>query len=188
MKSNLFLSAVGKILMFSLTAVIFLHPLASVQAASYLLEGVPCHEVAESSADLGSYQDAGKKGASCGVCDFLVVGFNGASMIMAISGAVAFLLFVYAGLLYLTVGGKPANAGKAKDVIVATLVGLVLIFSAYLVVNLVLTAIGAGDKAKILQNVWQNVTNPDPKNMRNKILQSEVCAGIKPQSGTVNSQ
>lgn len=146
--------------MFSLVAVFFLYPLVPAQAVNYLLEGVECAQPAESSNDLSSYQTAGLKGASCGPCDFLVVAFNGANMLVRISGAVAFLLFVYAGLLYLTAGAKPANAGKAKEVIVATLIGLVLIFSAYLIVNVVLTAIGAKDKADILQNTWANVSNP----------------------------
>lgn len=64
-------------------------------------------------------------------------------MIVAFSGAVAILIFIYAGIMYLTASFNQGNLEKAKSSIKAALIGLAFIFGAYTIVNfLILTLVG----------------------------------------------
>jgi hypothetical protein len=57
-----------------------------------------------------------------------------------IVGALALGMFVYAGLLYMWSGGEAKAVGSAKGIMKNALIGLVLIFFAYSIVSLVLSA------------------------------------------------
>lgn len=45
-------------------------------------------------------------------------------------GSLAVLMFIYAGFLYMTSKGDQANITTAKDIITATIIGLVVLFTA----------------------------------------------------------
>lgn len=55
-------------------------------------------------------------------------------------GAVALLMFVYGGLLWLTSGGSADKVNKGKQVMAWAAIGLVIIFSSYGLVRLVFSA------------------------------------------------
>jgi hypothetical protein len=55
-------------------------------------------------------------------------------------GAVALLMFVYGGLLWLTSGGAADKVNKGKEVMVWAVIGLVVIFSSYGLVKFVFGA------------------------------------------------
>jgi hypothetical protein len=95
----------------------------------------------------------------CGLCDFIQVFVNASNMIVAVSGAVAILMFVYAGLMYLTVSFNPANLEKAKGTLKAVIIGLAFIFGGYSIMNFViLTLIGGTDKMNMLSKITGNVS------------------------------
>lgn len=122
-------------------------PLFNVSATSLsgsLLAGVEC-------ANYGSQED-------CKICDMIQVLVNASNIIIAISGVIALLMFVYAGLLYLTVSAKPDHVKKAKDVLVTTVIGIVLIFGAYTIVNFVLSAFGGTAGMGAYQAAYHQVT------------------------------
>ena len=50
---------------------------------------------------------------------------------LGILGTIAVVLIVYAGFLWMTAGGNDEQAGKAKSIIFASIIGLVIILSAY---------------------------------------------------------
>ena len=60
---------------------------------------------------------------------------------LGISGSIALLMFVWGGMLWLTSGGSPERIKKGKDAIVWAVLGLVLIFGSYAILNFVLGAI-----------------------------------------------
>jgi hypothetical protein len=80
--------------------------------------------------------------AVCGLCDFIQVFANISELILAASGVVGFLLFVYAGLLFLLVPYKPDYVNKAKSTMVAVVIGLAIVFGAYTIVSFTLKTIG----------------------------------------------
>jgi hypothetical protein len=61
----------------------------------------------------------------------------------------AVLLFAYAGFLFVTNPANPGNIDNAKDAIKNALIGLVIILGAWLLINTVLTALGAGSVSSV---------------------------------------
>jgi len=55
-------------------------------------------------------------------------------------GAIALLMFVYGGFLWLTSGGSPDKVKKGKDVMVWAAIGLVIVFTSAALVSFVLGA------------------------------------------------
>ncbi|MCK5472315.1 hypothetical protein KAI54_03970 [Candidatus Gracilibacteria bacterium] len=53
-------------------------------------------------------------------------------------GALAIAALVYAGFLYLTAAGNEEQTGKAKKIIIWVVIGIIVIFSAYAIVNTLL--------------------------------------------------
>lgn len=52
-----------------------------------------------------------------------------------IIGAVAVLMFIYAGYIYIASQGKPESLSYAKDIIIGVVTGLVLLFLIQLLLN-----------------------------------------------------
>gem|GEM_PF-3797708 len=59
-------------------------------------------------------------------------------------GAIAIAAIVYAGFLYLTAAGNDEQAGKAKKIIIWVVIGIIVIFSAYAIVNTLLGSDSGG--------------------------------------------
>lgn len=57
---------------------------------------------------------------------------------MPVIGSLAVLMFIWAGFLYMTSKGDQANITAAKDIITATIVGLVLLFTAGIIMTRVI--------------------------------------------------
>ncbi len=63
---------------------------------------------------------------------------------LSIIGSIALLMFVYGGTLWLTSAGNPEFIKKGKDIIVWSILGLGVIFSAYAITNALLNALTTG--------------------------------------------
>lgn len=132
-------------------------PLAVIAEAptSGVLKGVKC--AAPFSGSVGTGQTAGSIGL-CGPCDLVMVLVNASDMMVGLSGSIAVLMFVYAGILYLTAGYKPENAGKAKSAATYAIIGIVIIFGAYTIVNVVLRTIGGVSNAGNFNKTYTAIT------------------------------
>lgn len=71
--------------------------------------------------------------------DRLQTAFN---IILTIMGAVGVLIVTLAGIRYMTSRGNPQDTAKAKNAILYTLVGLVIIMMAFVIVNFVVVRVG----------------------------------------------
>ena len=60
-----------------------------------------------------------------------------------VSGSVALLMFVYGSFLLMTSRGEPEKVKKGKDAMKMAVLGLIIIFTAYAVLNLLFESIGA---------------------------------------------
>ncbi len=58
-------------------------------------------------------------------------------IILGLVGAIAVALFVYGGLVWMTAGGNSDKIRKGKDVLVWAIMGLVVIFTSYIVLNFI---------------------------------------------------
>jgi hypothetical protein len=54
-------------------------------------------------------------------------------------------MFLYGGILFYTSGGVPEKVNKAKEVMIYTVFGLIIIYSAWVVIGAFLNAIGVAD-------------------------------------------
>lgn len=66
------------------------------------------------------------------------------SAALSIVGALALLMFVYGGVLWMTAMGEPKRVTKGKDVITWAVLGLVIIFASYTLVNALISGITSG--------------------------------------------
>lgn len=113
---------------------------------SGLLKGVPCAGTGQVVPPIAGQPGSTYKAAPiCGLCDMIRVAVNLSDMIVSVSGAIAVLIFVYAGIMYLMVGIKPEYAAKAKGAITAALIGLVFIFGGYALINFTIMTLLGGD-------------------------------------------
>jgi len=63
---------------------------------------------------------------------------------LGIVAGVGALMLIISGYFLLTAGGNPKQLGEGKKVLTATIAGLVIIFGAFMIVNAIFSAMGAG--------------------------------------------
>lgn len=63
---------------------------------------------------------------------------NGLNLAYFIAGIIAVIVIIVAGIMYATSGGDSAAVTKAKNLILYSIVGLVVIFSAFIITNFVI--------------------------------------------------
>lgn len=62
--------------------------------------------------------------------------------ILGVVGAIAVVVIVYSGILYLVSAGSEDKIKTAKSTLTAAIIGLVIAVAAYVIVNAVVTALG----------------------------------------------
>ncbi len=75
---------------------------------------------------------------SCGLSEVQLVIVTVAQMILGLSGSIALLMFVIGGIIYLTSGGNPSKVQKGTKMITGAVIGLLIIFSAGVIVKFLL--------------------------------------------------
>jgi len=90
---------------------------------------------------------------ACGFCDFFKLIDNLFDFVMRMVIVVATLMLVVGGVYFFFAGANPGALETGKKIITSTIIGLVIIFSAFLIVGTVLSAIGLADWT---QNIYKN--------------------------------
>ncbi len=80
----------------------------------------------------------------CSLCDLVNVAINIGKFILAITGSLLLLFFIYGGFFMLISGGDSNKVKKGKEIIMNALIGLAIIFSAYLIVAFILVVLSGG--------------------------------------------
>lgn len=62
---------------------------------------------------------------------------------LGITGTIALAMFIYGGIMWLISGGNPDKIKKGKDVFVWSVIGLLVIFGSYFIVDFVIRALTA---------------------------------------------
>lgn len=65
------------------------------------------------------------------------------NVILGLTGMAFVIILVYAGILYLTAAGEEGNVKKAKGLIKNSVLGIIIIVSAYAIATYVFTALTA---------------------------------------------
>lgn len=76
--------------------------------------------------------------------------------VLALVGTIFLVLTIYAGIMWMTAGGNDEQVTKALNMIKATVIGLIIVMSAYAVTYFVTSKLGAG------QNTSTSSSGPAP--------------------------
>ena len=90
-----------------------------------------------------------------GVNDFIILAIRASRMLLGIVGSLTLVMFIYGGVMFLISAGSAEAVGKAKKIIVAAVIGLVIVFSSYLIIQFVLKAMGLNWNGAVAQPVVQ---------------------------------
>lgn len=106
-------------------------------------------EATGSAAPSGCSDRAAEYGANaktyCGnyaVNDFITLAINVARWILGIVGSLSLAMFIYGGFMFLISAGSADSVGKAKQIITAAVIGLIIVFSSYLIIKFTLDSMG----------------------------------------------
>lgn len=80
--------------------------------------------------------DTGPK--ACGACDLVSLSKNIINFLVFFATFVAILMFVYAGFMYLTSAGNPAQISSAHKIFANVLIGFIILLAAWLLIDLVM--------------------------------------------------
>jgi len=117
-------------LIFFFVLAILITPVASLQAAPFTGPIVKC----------GIDGDGdGKIDKQCGMCDLIGLANNIIQFAIYLAVTAAAIMFIVAGLKYLTAGGDPAKISSAHKIFWNVIIGLVLVLTAWLIIELVMT-------------------------------------------------
>jgi hypothetical protein len=101
---------------------------SEVQAAPIISEstlGKPCYERGD-----------------CGLNDFIKIIDASYTTIFGFIGSIALLMFMVGGVLFLISGGNQEKVTKARNLMISAVIGLLIVFASYLIIDFVLNAVG----------------------------------------------
>jgi len=63
---------------------------------------------------------------------------------LSVSGSLALLMFIYGGFIWMTSGGSKDKIDKGRKTLIWAVLGLVIVFVAYILVDVVISALTTG--------------------------------------------
>ncbi|MFA6514080.1 MAG: hypothetical protein WCT50_02180 [Patescibacteria group bacterium] len=150
-----------KLFLATILSGIFIINLAAVQATTSPTGLVP---KATGEASVGCNAPAGSgldDKTYCGdyrLEDFISIAIIASKWILGIVGSLSLVMFIYGGIMFLISAGSSDKIGQARKIIIAAIVGLVIVFSSYLIIQFVVSGIGTVDKYKFDGKI--DVTTP----------------------------
>lgn len=74
--------------------------------------------------------------------DFTILAIHISEIILGVVGSLSLLMFVYGGVSFLISAGSAEAITKAKKIIIAAVIGLIIVFTSYLIIQFVLGGLG----------------------------------------------
>lgn len=87
----------------------------------------------------------GYAGENCGnysVNDFLQVGLLVVNWIFGVVGSVVLFFFILGGFFFIFSSGESGKVEKGKGMIIGSVVGLIIMFASYVIIQFAMTALG----------------------------------------------
>jgi len=97
-------------------------------------------------------QKNGLTAEDCGdytVDDFVYQAILISQWVLGIVGSLTLLMFIYGGFIFLISAGSSEKISQAKKIITAAVVGLIIVFSSWLIINFVFKSLNLDWKGKI---------------------------------------
>ena len=90
--------------------------------------------------DLWGGTSKGNSASPPGLNDLRQLIFNVAGIAVALVGTVALIFLIIGGFQYITSAGNPDNIGKAKNTILYSIMGLILVIISYAIIKFITSA------------------------------------------------
>ncbi len=74
--------------------------------------------------------------------DLVKVGVNISVLILGVVGSLALIMFVYGGVMMLISAGNSEKVSKAKNIIMAAVIGIIIVFFSYAIIRFTMKALG----------------------------------------------
>lgn len=82
---------------------------------------------------------------NCNLCSVLTLVTNISDMVIGFSGAIAILMFTAGGILLVANYGNESWIKMGKEIIIAAVIGIFIIFLSWTLINLIIFSIYGGD-------------------------------------------
>lgn len=93
-------------------------------------------------------------GADCELNDFTITAVKIARWILGVVGGLALLMFIYGGVMLLISGGNQQRVEQGRQILTNAVIGLVVVFLTYMIISLVLSALGVEAEGWAEIGVW----------------------------------
>ncbi len=113
--------------------------------ASIFLLSLPAFVYASGITAIVPQSPAGKEACPLGYGAILLLVQNITNDAIYLAGVFAVLLIAYAGFLFVTNATSPSNLEKGRNVLISTVIGFVIVISAWLIVNEVIVVFTTGN-------------------------------------------
>jgi len=121
--------------------------------------------------------------------DFISLAINVSKWILGIVGSLSLVMFIYGGFTFLISAGSAEKVAQANKIILAAVIGLVIVFSSYLIIQFALKSIGLSWSGQVEKpelynqqntpsvnvNTGQNVDAPALPNISNCEAEKNFC-------------
>lgn len=88
----------------------------------------------------------------CHLNDIVQTFVNFMRLLLGFVGSAVLVFFVYGGLTWVTSGGNTTKVQKGKDIVVNSVIGLIIVFGSFTIVQLISSTLGAQDFTKVGQS------------------------------------
>jgi sorbitol-specific phosphotransferase system component IIBC len=94
--------------------------------------------------------------SACTLCDFFQLFKNIVDFVLfKIIPVVAALMLVVGGIMFFLAGGSPETLGKAKKLLTSVIMGLIIVYGAWIFVNTFFMLIGVADWTGLTEGWWK---------------------------------
>lgn len=83
--------------------------------------------------------------------DFVILGVNISKWILGMVGSLSLIMFIYGGFIFLISSGASDKIAQAKKIIIAAVVGLIIVFTSYIIIKFVLGTLGLDWSGTVIQ-------------------------------------
>ena len=105
---------------------------------------------------MDSLSDDCQKDGTCELNDFVRVFSFYYTRVLGFVGSIALLMFIYGGIMFLISSGNSEKVTQAKQIIIGAVIGLVIVFASYTIIQFVFDALEISGASK---GGWATVGN-----------------------------
>jgi len=164
-----------RVFLFGLCLVVSLFLFAPLAQAATIAEqydnmrdqGIIFAGICANSYDACACRDTG----DCTLNDMLQLLVNISSFILAISGSVLLLVFVYGGMKWILAHGDPGWVDEGRKALLGGLIGIAIIFGSYVAINVVISVLLTGDVGT--NNLEDTIDNSVPDSSAGDIITTQ---------------